>query len=242
MIAFGKPPARRATHPTATLFVISFTLFTGDRLDPRDPRERPEPAPATCRQRPNPGQETTLAEIRAQRDPTPRDDLRHLVRPVYRYCHRRLGTTEAAEDAASAFERVLGASRLPTRRSVRHVLRSWLFAIAHNTIVDQHRRRRFTSRSVAASAWRPATDPPARPARPPTTRRSAATPTAPSAGAGNLPRQRRVVELRLAGLTGPEIATALDTTHSSVKSAQFRAYQTMRATLTALGYAPEDDR
>ena len=48
--------------------------------------------------------------------------------------------------------------------------------------------------------------------------------------------------LRLAGLTGPEIATALDTTHSSVKSAQFRAYQTLRETLTALGYAPEDDQ
>ena len=55
-------------------------------------------------------------------------------------------------------------------------------------------------------------------------------------------RQRRVVELRLAGLTGPEIAAALDMTHSAVKSAQFRAYQALRETLTALGYAPEDDR
>lgn len=49
---------------------------------------------------------------------------------------------------------------------------------------------------------------------------------------GQLPEtQRAIVELRLAGLRGDEIASALDTTLSAVKSAQYRAYQRLRELL-----------
>jgi DNA-directed RNA polymerase specialized sigma24 family protein len=40
-----------------------------------------------------------------------------------------------------------------------------------------------------------------------------------------------VIELRLAGLTGPEIAAALDMQVAAVKSTQFRAYARLRELL-----------
>lgn len=43
--------------------------------------------------------------------------------------------------------------------------------------------------------------------------------------------QREVVELRLAGLTGPEIADVLGMKLAAVKSTQFRAYTQLRKLL-----------
>ncbi len=199
----------------------------------------------------NSGPVTTLAEIRAaQRDPDAAATIYATwFEPIYRYCHRRLGSPEAVEDAtARIFERVLTA--LPDYRPDENrpgaTFRSWLFAIAHNTIVDHHRRRRF--HLSLDRLLHPRDDrPPLHlrdPGRPPDDQAIGHdTDRAVREALATLPeRQRRIVELRLAGLTGPEIATALDTTHQAVKSAQFRAYQTMRETLTALGYAPEDHR
>jgi RNA polymerase sigma-70 factor (ECF subfamily) len=45
------------------------------------------------------------------------------------------------------------------------------------------------------------------------------------------PDQRQVLELRLAGLTGPEIAVAVGRSLGSVKIAQVRAFARMRAAL-----------
>ena len=44
-------------------------------------------------------------------------------------------------------------------------------------------------------------------------------------------RQRRIVELRMSGLNGIEIADALQMSHAAVKSAQFRAYSSLRELL-----------
>jgi DNA-directed RNA polymerase specialized sigma24 family protein len=53
--------------------------------------------------------------------------------PVYRYCYRRLGNAEAAADAAGhVFAKAIAA--LPRCRA--ETFRSWLFAIAHNTVID----------------------------------------------------------------------------------------------------------
>jgi DNA-directed RNA polymerase specialized sigma24 family protein len=41
-------------------------------------------------------------------------------------------------------------------------------------------------------------------------------------------RQRQIVELRLLGLNGVEIAEVVGLSHSAVKSAQFRAYGALR--------------
>ena len=48
--------------------------------------------------------------------------------------------------------------------------------------------------------------------------------------------QRRVVELRLAGLTGPEVAAALGRSHDSVRTTQRRALARLR---TLLGITPD---
>ena len=95
-----------------------------------------------------PGPGTTLAEIRAaQRDPQAAATIYATwFEPVYRYCVHRLESAEAAEDATSRiFERVLKALPRYTVDEDRPgaTFRSWLFAIAHNTLVDHHRRRRF---------------------------------------------------------------------------------------------------
>jgi DNA-binding NarL/FixJ family response regulator len=45
------------------------------------------------------------------------------------------------------------------------------------------------------------------------------------------PDQRQILELRLAGLTGPEIAAALGRSLGAVKIAQVRAFARLRATL-----------
>jgi len=207
--------------------------------------------PSTTTEDARSGPDTTLAEIEAaRRDPDAAAAIYSTwFEPVYRYCARRLGSPEAAEDATSRiFERVLTAlpDYRPDTTRPGATFRSWLVAIAHNTIVDHHRRRRF--HLSLDRLHHPRRDqPPLQlrdPARPPDDEAIGRdTDRAVREALAALPeRQRRIVELRLAGLTGPEIATALDTTHQAVKSAQFRAYQTMREALTALGYAPEDDR
>jgi RNA polymerase sigma-70 factor (ECF subfamily) len=61
--------------------------------------------------------------------------------PVYRYCFRRLGSREGAEDATSlVFAKALAA--LPHYREDNPSFRSWLFAIAHSVLTDVLRSRR----------------------------------------------------------------------------------------------------
>jgi RNA polymerase sigma factor (sigma-70 family) len=50
-------------------------------------------------------------------------------------------------------------------------------------------------------------------------------------------QQRQIVELRLAGLRGPEIARVLGIKPQAVKSAHFRAFHRLRALLTEEGFA-----
>src|SRR5215204_273077 len=63
---------------------------------------------------------------------------RRYVETVYRYCYRRLGSQEEAEDATSQiFTRALAA--LP--RLGDQPFRAWLFTIAHNVVADVYRDR-----------------------------------------------------------------------------------------------------
>lgn len=152
---------------------------------------------------------------------------RRYARPIYGYCHRRLGTRELAEDATSqVFERALAA--IPKFRG--DAFRAWLFTIAHHVVVDHYRRLKpsdpldqaFDIESGEAS---PETSALHREDEQ-NVRRLLAQLT---------PDQREVVELRLNGLSGVEIAEVLGKQPGAVRAVQFRAYQRLRELLNEEG-------
>ncbi len=175
---------------------------------------------------------------RAQRDPAAFAALYERYRQaIYVYGFRRLGTPEAADDAASIiFMKAFAALPRfqPERAGSSPTCRSWRFAIAHNVVVDAWRReRRHLSLDGANDAL----------LAPHLIDRSAS-PDAIALGAeearrvrmllDQLPeRQRAAVELRLAGLSTSEVAHALGLTIPATKSLQFRAYRTLRDLLRA---------
>lgn len=137
--------------------------------------------------------------------------------PIYRYCVRRLPTTEDAEDATSLiFTKAL--TGLPHQRND-VALRSWLFAIAHNVVADHYRSRRPTIGLTAAETL-PGSDQVEVHVHDADELRTLL--------AQLPPEQARVIELRLSGLTGPEIARVLGKSHAAIKVTQFRAYSRLR--------------
>jgi RNA polymerase sigma-70 factor (ECF subfamily) len=149
---------------------------------------------------------------------------RYLPR-VHGYCYRMLGTREAAEDAnTEIFMRALAA--LPAYRAGE--FRSWLFAIAHNVVTDELRRRRpaFPLDAVAEL-----TD------RGPTVEEAAATAADWSSILTLLPRlsqdQQQVVAMRLSGLTAVEIGEALGKPRNAVDGIHHRALLRLRSLAVA---------
>jgi RNA polymerase sigma-70 factor (ECF subfamily) len=154
---------------------------------------------------------------------------RRYLDPVYRYCYHRLGSKEAAEDATSqVFAKALAA--LSSYRADRP-FRSWLFAIAHNVIVDAHRARRVHQPLNAAVDVLDAAPSPEDLALAAEEKHTVQTLLA-----GLTPDQARVVELRLAGLTEVEIARVLGRRPGAVRAVQFRALTKLRA---LLGVVPD---
>lgn len=142
--------------------------------------------------------------------------------PIYGFCYRRLGSREAAEDATSlVFTKALeGLASLHSPN-----VRAWLFTIAHNVVIDFYRSHRPMVDLDAVSA-----------------RSSSGNPDSDALAAVELEElrraldvltddQRQVVELRLAGLSGPEIRLVLDRSRSWVDTTQFRAIQRLRKAL-----------
>jgi RNA polymerase sigma-70 factor (ECF subfamily) len=142
--------------------------------------------------------------------------------PIYRYCYRRLREREAAEEATSqTFVQALAA--LPSYRG--GAVAGWLFAIAHRIVLNEVNRRRPglpldnaievidpapTPEEIALAGERDA---------------------AVRAMLAGLPDdQRRVLELRLLGLTGEEIARSLGRSVAAVKMLQLRAMTRLRQT------------
>lgn len=172
------------------------------------------------------GEDDAVLVARARHDPQAFAPLyARYARPVYRYCYRRLGSHEAAEDAASQiFLKALAS--LPRYRD--GTFRSWLFTIAHNVITDSYRRQwPEANLDQAAAVPDPAHGPED------LLLGAEAQVTVQQALQQLRPEQRRVVELRLAGLTGPEIAQVLARRPEAVKSIQFRAYARLRGLLAA---------
>ena len=148
---------------------------------------------------------------------------RRYLDPVHQYCYRRLGSREAAEDATSlVFTKAFAA--LPTYRA--GSFRSWLFAIAYHVITDDLRARRVVAELDAAAKV------PDRGQTPEEVIMAADANSSVVRLLDCLPAsQRRVVELRLAGLTGREVAAVLGCSLAAVKIAQVRAYSRLRGLL-----------
>jgi RNA polymerase sigma-70 factor (ECF subfamily) len=143
--------------------------------------------------------------------------------PIYRYCYRRLGTRETAEDATSLiFTNALAA--FPRFRDTS--FRAWLFTIAHHVVTDRYRRdRREAPLDLEMELHDGAPSPEDQALAADERRRVLAL-------LNRLPdHQRQIVELRLAGLTGTEIAQALGRSRANVDVSQYRAVVRLRALL-----------
>lgn len=161
---------------------------------------------------------------RAGRDPDAFALLyRRDVGPIYRYSYRRLGSREAAEDATQQiFEKALAA--LPRYRDAS--FRGWLFTIADRTLTDRHRTEHPTHPLAAAVAVADAA---------PTPEELAIRAEQGRQVRGLLARleddERRLLELRLAGLNDAEIARLLGRNHGTVRNIQYRTVARLRTML-----------
>ena len=148
---------------------------------------------------------------------------RRYVGPIYRFCYVRLNDQQAAEDATS--EIFLKALRnLTDFRG--GTFPAWLFRIAHNVVIDAYRKQRPAvtldrAGDVATSDPSPEDQVIARSEadrlRHALTRLSE--------------EQRIVLELDLAGWTGPQIADVLDKSPGNVRIIRYRAMQRLKTLL-----------
>jgi RNA polymerase sigma-70 factor (ECF subfamily) len=149
---------------------------------------------------------------------------------IYQYCRRRSSSIEDAEDLTSTiFTKAL--SGLSGFRASRGSFRSWLFAIAHHTVVDDIRARRRIeldeSRFAGTDLSGPgpesdlAEDEPVRELL--------------ALLSGLPPHYARVIELRLAGLTDGEIGHVLGRSRVAIRIVHHRALGRLRALLDPSG-------
>jgi RNA polymerase sigma-70 factor (ECF subfamily) len=155
----------------------------------------------------------------------------HFAPAILGYTQRRLGSADLADDAtAQTFTRAIAAvDRFDPGKGS---FRAWLFTIARNIVIDTRRRDRkhLSLDHEPTTHWLNARDALHTAERSPEAhaelrddarRLAVALATLPE-------RQREIVELRAAGLTGAEIARVLGISHGAVKSAQHRAYAALR--------------
>ncbi len=148
---------------------------------------------------------------------------RMFVDQVFRYCCRRLDDREQAADATSqVFIKAIGSIHTCDA----HRFRSWLFAIAHNVLVDEYRSTRMQTSLDNALDIASAGPSPEDEVLNMEARRSVV-----ELLAHLTPDQRQIVELRLAGLNGNEIADVLGRTRGAIDTAQSRAIARLRDVL-----------
>jgi RNA polymerase sigma-70 factor (ECF subfamily) len=148
---------------------------------------------------------------------------------VYAYCYLRLGSREAAEDAAAdVFLKALGG--LEGYRG--GVFAGWLFRIAQHVVADLRKRQRRAPPSLAFDLAGELPDPGRRPddaavAASELDQLRAALRTLPD-------DQRAVLELQLADLSPQEIAATLGRSLNAVRLLRYRAYRQIRPLLAGV--------
>jgi RNA polymerase sigma-70 factor (ECF subfamily) len=140
---------------------------------------------------------------------------------IYRFCRRRLRDDDLAEDAAAqTFANALAG--WPRFRGDEAMLRSWLFTIAYHVVADHHRGDHDDEPLEASGDLLDEA-------------RSIEEQVADAdaedrllALLAELPGdQRGVVELRLSGFKGAEIAAVMHRSHDAVRMLQHRAAQNL---------------
>jgi RNA polymerase sigma-70 factor (ECF subfamily) len=149
-----------------------------------------------------------------------------------RFCLLRLHDEEAARDATQQiFAQALAA--LPHYRETGQ-FRAWLYTIARHVLVNQARRQHPTYPLAAALE---AVDPGMTPEEMVTATLERHTLLE---AVSRLPDdQRTALELRMTGLTGPEVAAAMGRSHEAIKKLQLRGLQRLRADLMTRADAQE---
>jgi len=144
------------------------------------------------------------------------------VNQIYRYCARRVGSDRAEDITSTAFFHAMRS--LDRFDPDRAGFRPWLFAIAHNALIDATRERNHAPLDAISL---PADDHDLDEhviAIDQSVRLEQAVAALP-------PDQFAVVSLRLEGLTGPEIAEATGKSHEAVRSLQHRAFIRLKRAL-----------
>ena len=146
---------------------------------------------------------------------------------IYRYCYRCLGSREDAEDATSqVFTQAL--AHLDRLRDGN--VRPWLYRIAHNVVIDMTRRRRPV-KSIDDDRNEPAGDSGIEAEL----EQRELQVLLEAALSSLTERDRQLVYLRFAGLTGAEIAGVLNCSHGAVRVAHHRALDRLRVILIEQG-------
>jgi RNA polymerase sigma-70 factor (ECF subfamily) len=146
------------------------------------------------------------------------------VEEMGRFCFLRLRDEDAARDATQQIFAQALAGLVHYRETGQ--FRAWLYTIARHVLANQARGRHVNFNLDAALE---AIDPGLTPEE---TATAALEQHALLAAVSRLTdNQQTAVELRLAGLTGPEIAVAMGRSHDAVKKLQLRALQRLRTDL-----------
>lgn len=142
---------------------------------------------------------------------------------VYAYCYRRLRSVENTEDATSQIFQQAFRGRAGFRGGS---VPAWLFRIAERVIIDHYRATRPTSEfAFASEIVDTAPGPDTQVIQIDEAERL-------ELAIAELPEMRRqVIELRLAGLTSPEIALIVDRTPEWVRTNQRRAVLQLQVAL-----------
>jgi RNA polymerase sigma-70 factor (ECF subfamily) len=146
---------------------------------------------------------------------------------LYRYAYRFVGDVESAQDIASeTLRRLLEALR--DRRAPNH-LGAWLYRVAHNLAMDQHRRRP----PEGIVALEPDLDQADEANTEVDSERRFAQEQVRAALAQLTPEQQNVVMLKfLEGYSNAEVGTLMNKPESAVKSLQHRALAALKRALT----------
>jgi RNA polymerase sigma-70 factor, ECF subfamily len=154
------------------------------------------------------------------------------VNEVSRFCLLRLHDEDAARDATQQVfvQALAGLARYRETGQ----FRAWLYTIARHVLVNQARHQHGTFPLAAALE---AVDPGMTPEEMVTATLERHTLLE---AVSRLPDdQRTALELRMAGLTGPEVAAAMGRSHEAIKKLQLRGLQRLRADLMTRADAQE---